>query len=97
MPPPAELTSMNARLTRIQIRALGTYTPTEKGGVGRDKDRYAVGKCFIRTMVSLMGFYLSPAFAESAHGHQTQPQIMNVTEFVKRNKNPSQGLDGDAH
>lgn len=87
MPPPDKLTSMNACLTRIQICALGTYTPTEKGGVGTDKDRYSVGKRFIRTMVSLTGFYLSPVSAESGYGQQTQPYIMNVTEFMKRNKN----------
>ncbi len=37
-------------------------------------------------MVSLTGLDLSPASAESVHGHQTQPYIMNVTEFIKRNK-----------
>lgn len=79
MPPPDKLTSMNACLTRIQICALGTYTPTEKGGVGTDKDRYAVGKRFIRTMVSLTGLDLTPASAEYVHGHQMQPYIMNVT------------------
>lgn len=87
-----KLTSVNARLTRIQICALGTYTPTEKGGAEQIKtDMFYShhGQSHRTQFVPCVSRICARAPNATIH--------YECDRINKKEQKASQGLDGDAH